>query len=126
MLVVSDQVLGGNRQKRLAKYARRFFLVLVWNLAGEPGHDLDGQDDIVDSAAAGEVGNGEIEALKNGAGDMETSNVLEGFVEDVAGIEVGDDEDISAAGDGRVGEFLLGDGGIDGGVELHFAVEEDF
>lgn len=95
-------------------------------LLSEFSHDLDGEDDIIKGAAAREVRNGEVEALEDGAGDMEAGDVLKGFVEDVAGIEVGDDEDIGVAGDGGVGEFLLGDGGIDGGVELHFAIEEDF
>lgn len=56
---------------------------------------------------------------------MEAGDVLEGFVEDVAGIEVRDDEDISVTSDRGVGEFLLRDGGIDGSVELHFAIEEN-
>lgn len=92
----------------------------------EPRHDFDSQDNVVDCAAARKVGNREVETLEDGAGDMEAGDLLEGLVEDVAGIEVGDDEDIGVTGDGGIGELFLGDGGIDGGVELHFAVEEDF
>lgn len=52
--------------------------------------------------------------------------MLEGFIENIARVKVGDNEDVSAAGHRGFGEFFLGDGGVDGGVELHFPVEEDF
>lgn len=96
-----------------------------FDLLGEFGHDFDGQDDVGGGATAGEVGNGKIEALEDGAGDMEAGDVLEGFVEDVTGVEVGDDEDVGMAGNGRIGEFLLSNFWIYGGVELHFAIQEN-
>lgn len=49
--------------------------------------------------------------------------MFEGFVEDVARVEIGDDEDVSAAGYCGIREFFLGYGGVDGGVELHFSVK---
>lgn len=95
------------------------------SLLSEAGHGFDSEDDVGDGAAAGEVGDGEIEALEDGAGDGEASKLFEGFVEEVAGVEVGSNEDIGLAGDGRGGEFFGGDGGVQGGIELHFAVDEE-
>ncbi len=91
----------------------------------EAGHGFDSEDDVGDGAAAGEVGDGEIEALEDGAGDGEASKLFEGFVEKVAGVEVGSNEDIGLAGDGGGGEFFGSDGGIESGIELHFAVDKE-
>ena len=62
--------------------------------------------------------------MDDGASDSETAELLEGFVEDVAGIEVRSDEDVGAALQRAVWGFLAGDGGINGGVELYFAVDK--
>ncbi len=67
---------------------------------------------------------------------MEAADLLEGFVEEIARVEIGGDENVGLAGDGRkidvvrwgaggpFGGFFGGDGGAEGGVELHFAVDE--
>lgn len=101
---------------------------------GEEREGTDSKEDIPRGAAAGEVGDGIIEALEDGAGGVETTELLESFVEDVASIKIGNDEDIGLAGDGGetgiirwgagspFGGFFGGDGGVEGGVELHFAV----
>ena len=62
--------------------------------------------------------------MDDGAGDGETAELLEGFVKDVAGIEVGSDEDVGLTLQGTIRDFFGGDCGIDGGVELHFAVDK--
>lgn len=89
----------------------------------EASRGLDGEEDVGDGAAARKVGDGEVEALEDGAGDGETGELFEGFVKDIAGIEVGGDEDVGLAGDGGIWELFGGDGRIDGGVELHFSVD---
>ena len=62
--------------------------------------------------------------MDNRAGDGKSAEAFEGFVENVAGIEVGGDENVGASGDLRGGEFFGGDYWVDSGVELHFAVDE--
>ena len=62
--------------------------------------------------------------MDDGAGDAEVGELLERFVEDVAGVQVGSDEDVGVALDGGGGEFLAADVGVDGAVELHLAVNE--
>ncbi len=57
---------------------------------------------------------------------MKASDMFEGLVEDVARVEVGDDEDVGVAGYRGIREFFLSNSGVDGGVELHFSVEENF
>lgn len=103
----------------------------------EMRHGLDGEEDVGDGAAARKVGDGEVEALEDGAGDGKTGELLEGFVKDIAGIEVGGDEDVGLAGDmgevgiirwsvsGPFGGLFGGDGRVEGGVELHFAVDKE-
>jgi len=100
-------------------------------LAEEGGEDFDGPDDVGDGAAAGEVGNDVVEALEDGAGDSEAGELLEGFVDEVAGVEVGGDEDVGLTGDlvgfGAHGglAFVEADAGINGGVKLHFSGDEE-
>ena len=65
-----------------------------------------------------------MEALDNRAGTGEAAEALERFVEEVAGVEIGSDENVGLAFDGAGGEFFGGNLGVDGGVELHFAVDE--
>lgn len=68
---------------------------------------------------------------------MKTADLLKSFVEKVTGIEVGGDEDVGLAGDrgevgvirwsvsGPFGGLFGGDGRVEGGVELHFAVDKE-
>lgn len=86
-------------------------------------HDFDSEGDVCDSTAAGEVGDRVGEALQDGAGNGVSADLLESFVEEIAGVEIGRDEDVGLAGDGGIWELFGGDGRIDGGVELHFSVD---
>ncbi len=95
------------------------------SLYGEAIHDFDGEEDVGDRAATREIGNREVEALEDGAGDGETGELLESFIEEIAGVEIGGDEDVGAAGDRGVGELFGADAGVNCGVELHFAVDEE-
>lgn len=76
------------------------------------GEDFDGEGDIVGGAAARKVRDERVETLEKGAGDGKSADLLESFVEEVAGVEVGSDEDIGAASDGGIGEFVMGDVGV--------------
>lgn len=91
----------------------------------ELDHTIDGEDDVLDGAATGEVGNGELETLENRAGDSEAGKLFESFVENIASIEVGCNEDVGSAGDWGLGRFFLTNARIDGGVELELAVDEN-
>ncbi len=63
--------------------------------------------------------------MEDGPGNSETGELFKGFVEEVAGVEVGSNENISSAGDGGMRCFLFGYGRVNGGVELEFAVNEE-
>lgn len=91
---------------------------------GELDQRVDGEDDILDGAATGEVGNGELEPLENGSSDGEAGKLFKSFVENIARIEVGCNEDVGSAGDWGLGRFFLTNARIDGGVELELAVDE--
>ena len=62
--------------------------------------------------------------MNEGAGDDKTAELLEGFVEDVARIEIWGDEDVGLALEGAGRGFLVGDDRINGGVELEFAIDK--
>ena len=102
-----------------------WFASLAGEGLGEVGHGADDAVDVTLGGAAGEVGDRAIKTLENRADGSGAGELLHGFVEDVAGVEVGADEDVGAAGDGGVGGFFGADFEVDGGVELHFAVDED-
>lgn len=97
----------------------------------ELGEDFDGPDNVGDGAAAGEVGDDVVETLEDGAGDSEAGELLEDFVDEVTGVEVGGDEDVGLAGNlagfgvDRGRAFAETDAWIDGGVELHFSGNEE-
>ena len=78
--------------------------------------DINGQDDIFDGAAAREIGEGDVEALDDGASTGEAGKLFEGFVEDVARIEIWNDENIGLASNEAFWGLFGGDFGIDGGV----------
>ena len=58
------------------------------------------------------------------AGDGKTGKLFERFIEDVAGVEVGGDEDVGTALEDATRGLFKGDVRVDGGIELHFAVDE--
>ena len=62
--------------------------------------------------------------MDDGTGNGETAELLKRFIEDVAGVEVGSDKDVSFPFDWAIGGFLVGNDGAYGGVELHFAINE--
>ena len=77
---------------------------------------------VFNSAAAREVGERTVETLDNGAGYVEATELFERFVENIAGIEVGGNKNVSLALQGTFGGFLGGDFRINRGVKLHFAI----
>ena len=85
--------------------------------------DADVAEDVFGGATAGEVVDGFGHALDDGAEGGGAAEALDQFVADVAGLEVGEDEDVGVALDGAAGVLLQGDGGDDGGVGLDFAVD---
>ena len=87
---------------------------------------MGSEDDVFDGGATGEVGGGMFEAEEDGAGDGGVGEILNGFVEDVAGVEVGGNQDVGMASDSGLSGFFGADARINGGVELHFAIDQDF
>ncbi len=78
---------------------------------------------VFNGAAAREVGERTVETLDNGAGYVEATELFERFVENITGIEVGGNKNVSLALQGTFGGFLGGDFWINRGIELHFAVD---
>lgn len=72
-----------------------------------------------------------VETLEDGTGNGEAGELLEDFVDEVARIEVGGDQDVGLAGDlvgfgvGQRLTFAQTDTRIDCRVELHFSSDED-
>lgn len=72
-----------------------------------------------------------VETLEDGTGNGEAGELLEDFVDEVARIEVGGDQDVGLAGDlvgfgvGQRLTFVETDARIDGSVKLHFSSDED-
>lgn len=101
-------------------------------LFDEFGEDFDSPDDVGDGAAAREVGDDVVKPLKDRSGDGEAGELLKDFVNEVTGIEVRGDEDVSLTGD-LVGfgvgvlrvAFVEANTRIDGGVKLHFSGDKD-
>ena len=52
---------------------------------------------VFNSAATGKIGERTVETLDNGAGYVEATELFERFVENVAGIEVGGNKNVSLA-----------------------------
>lgn len=101
-------------------------------LFDEFGEDFDSPDDVGDGAAAREVGDGTVKPLKDRSSDGKAGELLKDFVNEVTGIEVRGDEDVSLTGD-LVGfgvgvlrvAFVEANTRIDGGVKLHFSGDKD-
>ena len=93
--------------------------------SGESGGDDGHLVDLVGVAAAGEVVDGGVQTLQDGAVSGEAAQTLGDLVADVAGFDAGEDEGVGVAGHGGAGELELADLGGDGSVELHLAVDGD-
>lgn len=91
---------------------------------GLAGGEDGGAEDIIDVSAAANFGAGFLQADDQLAVSACSGDYLEHFGGDIAGVEIGKDEDIGAAGDEAIAEtFLLGDLRIEGGVELEFPLK---
>jgi hypothetical protein len=98
-------------------------LAVVDGLESDDGGDAN---DFFDGCATGKVGGGFVEAEEELAVGVGFGEAVDEFEGDVAGVEVGEDEDVGAAGDGAAGGFEGADFGDDGGVGLEFAVDLGF
>src|SRR5688500_261483 len=67
--------------------------------------DRDGVDDVFGLAAAGEVVAGAVEALEDRADRGAAGEAFGKFVSDVAGVQVGENKDVRAAGDAGAWSF---------------------
>lgn len=65
----------------------------------EGREDFHGPDDVGGGAAARKVGDDVVETLEDGASNSEARELLEDFVDEVARVKVGGDEDIGLASD---------------------------
>ena len=91
--------------------------------SGQSGGDDGHLVELVGVAAAGEVVDGGVQALQDGAVSGEAAQTLGDLIADVAGLDLREDEGVGVTGDLGAGELLLTDHGGDGGVELHLAVD---
>ena len=85
---------------------------------GDDGHGVD----LLGVAAAGEVVDGGVQALQDGAVGVKGAQALGDLVADVAGVDVREDEGVGVAGHLGVGALGVGHTGRHGGVELQLAV----
>ena len=79
---------------------------------GDQGHLVD----LLGIAAAGQVVDGGVQALENGAVGFKAAQALGNLVADVAGVDVGEDEGVGIAGDLGAGSLQLADLGSNGSV----------
>jgi hypothetical protein len=88
-------------------------------------HDRDGGDihDIVDLRAALQHMHGARQAHQDGADGLGPGDPDEQLVGDVAGFQVGEDQDVGAALQGAEGEGFIHNLGHHGGVGLHLAID---
>ena len=77
---------------------------------GDQGHLVD----LLGIAAAGQVVDGGVQALENGAVGFKAAQALGNLVADVAGVDVGEDEGVGIAGDLGAGSLQLADLGSNG------------
>ena len=73
--------------------------------SGDQGHLVD----LLGIAAAGQVVDGGVQALENGAVGFKAAQALGNLVADVAGVDVGEDEGVGIAGDLGAGSLQLAD-----------------
>src|ERR1019366_4414177 len=83
-------------------------------------------EDVVGVGAAREVGGGAVQAKQDVAVGVGVGEMTHHFAGDVAGVEVGEDEDVGVAAQLAVGQFAGGNLGDERGVGLEFAVEVRF
>src|SRR5574344_1688450 len=99
-----------------------FVILLVGAL--EKGH-ANRADDVLGAAAARQVVHGLRKALEVRSDRIRPAEALRDLVSDVAGVEVGEDEDVGVALDRAIRVLQLAGCGDDRGVELHLAVHRD-
>ena len=87
------------------------------------GGDGDDANDIAGGATAREVVDRLGDALEDGAVGLGATEALDELVADVAGLEVGEHEDVGVTRDLALGGLQLSDLGHNGGVELQVAVD---
>ena len=90
------------------------------------GRDRDGVDDVVGLAAAREIVRGFGQPLENRPDGGRAGQPFGQLVADVSRIDVGEDQDVRASGDGGALRLRFADGRHEGGVELQLAVDLQF
>ena len=93
-------------------------LVRSGHASRDDGHLVD----LVGVAAAGEVVDGRVQTLQDGAVGLKTAEPLGDLVADVAGFNAREDEGVGVARDLAARELQLTDDRGDRRVKLHFAV----
>jgi len=86
---------------------------------GDDGHLVN----LIGIAATGEVVDGSIQALQNGAVCGKATQTLCNLIANVAGLNFGEDKGVCVACHGGAGELQLTHGGRNGSVKLHLAVD---
>ena len=79
--------------------------------------------DFLGIAAAGQVVDGRVQTLQDGAVSLKAAQTLCNLVADIASIDVGEDEGIGVTGNLRAGGLQLADFGGNGGIKLQLAVD---
>jgi len=120
----SDEGSEGGFKEEVLKRSRRL-KTLFGYLPRLHGGQGDGVEDVFDGGSATEVVDGFAEALEHRTHGDDVGGALDGFVGGVAGVEVGEDEDVGATGDGAVRGFGPGDFADAGGVVLKGAVDDE-
>ena len=92
---------------------------------GLGGGNGDHVDHVVDAAATAQVVDGGGHALHHGTHGLGTGETLDEFVADIAALQVGEHQDVGAAGDVAAGSLAGTHFRHDGGIGLQFAVELD-
>ena len=86
--------------------------------SGDKGHLVD----LLGVAAAGQVVDGGVQALQDGAVGLEAAQTLCNLIADVAGVDVGEDEGVGIACDLGAGSLQLADLGSNGSRLWEIAV----
>lgn len=90
---------------------------------GLDADDGGGAEDIVRAGTAGYLGGGLAQSGEDLAEGVGAGEKLHEFEGDVARIEIGENEDVGASADGALHALDAGDGEVEGGVHLDFALD---
>ena len=93
-------------------------MTALLHACGDDGHLVD----LLGVAAPGEIVDGGVEALEDGAVGLVAAQALGDLIADVARLDVGEYEGVGVAGHLAARELQLAHRGGHGGVELHLAV----